>query len=189
MTRFIRLDLKRGNLWFLATTVTIPPTSATASIVIIMRAGTWCANDNAWTCDFGSFPFTKHFTGNRLNPGGSRLFWRRLYRYRRWRWTHRRGGKLDAAAFLQLRDFIFNGRNNLFVLFSVFKEIRNVEESVSVEADVHESRLHAGKDFRYFTFINIADDPLRAVPLDIKLNEFVVLENGELRFLGCCRND
>src|SRR5262245_10483397 len=148
------------------------------------------ASHSGWTCCFGSLTLAKDFTGNWLNSGDRRLFGRSLYCYRTdWDWAHRRGNRLDTAAFLQFGDFIFNSRNNFFVFFRVFKEIRNVEESVAVQADVHESGLHAEKDFRYLTFIYIADDALGAVPLNIKLNEFVVLQNGELGFLGCCGND
>src|SRR5262249_35010462 len=123
------------DLWFLATTVAIPPTSTatTPSIVIVMCPGTGRACHSAWTCYFGSLTFAKDFTGNWLNSGDRSLLGRSLYCYRTgWDWTHRRGSRLDTANFLQFCDFIFNSRNDFFVFFRVFKEIRNVEESVAV---------------------------------------------------------
>src|SRR5262245_17103858 len=94
---------------------------------------------------FWSFSFAKHFTGNWLYSGDGSLFRQRL-RCRRndRRWTYRSGNRLDATAFLQFSDFVFNSRDNFFVFFGVFKEIRNVEEGVSVEANVDKGRLHAG---------------------------------------------
>src|SRR6267378_3110015 len=38
-------------------------------------------------------------------------------------------------------------------------------------------------DFRYFTLVNVTDDPLRTMPFDIKRNEVVVLEDGEVGLL------
>src|SRR5262249_38607620 len=155
-----------------------------------MWPGPGGACHSAWTCYFGSLTFAKDFTGNWLNSGDRSRLGRSLYCYRTgWGWNHRRGSRVDTANFLQFFDFRFNNRNDFFLFFPVFQENRKVEESLAGQAQFHQSGLHAGKDFRYLTFIYIADDALGAVPLNIKLNEFVVLQNGELGFLGCCRND
>src|SRR6185369_17490911 len=105
--------------------------------------------------------FTQHFTRKRLNlsnngslSGGfnGRSTWRRDDRCRRHgRWhrdRHRsRNRRLTPSGLLQLSDLVLNSRNNFFVLFRVFKEIRHVQESVSLETDVDECRLHSRKDF------------------------------------------
>ena len=91
---------------------------------------------------------------------------------------------------MKLRDdFVLNRGNDFVVLFGIFEEVRNVKEGVSLEADIHECGLHAGQDFRYLTFIYVADDALRSVPLDVKLNELVVLEDRKLGLLRCRGND
>src|SRR5262249_43271934 len=155
-----------------------------------MWPGPGGACHSAWTCYFGSLTFAKDFTGNWLNSGDRSRLGHSLYCYRTgWGWNHRRGSRLDTANFLQFCDFVFNSRKDFFVFFRVFKEIRNIKASVAVYADVHESGLHAGKDFRYLNFIYIAVDSFGGGALNIKLNEFVVLQNGELGFLGCCGND
>src|SRR5262249_4088954 len=128
-----------------AATVTIPSTTATATVVILMYPAAWWASHRTWTGYFWSFSFAKHFTGNWLYSGDRSLFQRRLWcRRNDQRWTYRSGGRLDAATFLQFSDFVFNSRNNFFVFFGVFKEIRNVEEGVAVEANVDKGGLHAG---------------------------------------------
>src|SRR5712664_3510056 len=43
------------------------------------------------------------------------------------------------------------------VVFEIFENVADVEERVPVQADVDESRLHARKDARYFSFVNAAD--------------------------------
>ena len=95
----------------------------------------------------------------------------------------RRHGSAAGPRFLQLRDFVFNRGDDLFVLFGVFEEIGNVKEGIALETDVHERGLHARQDFRYLTFIDVADDALRSMPLDVKLNEFVVFQDGNFGFL------
>ena len=60
------------------------------------------------------------------------------------------------------------------------------EKGVAFETDVHECGLHPRKDLRYLSFIDVADDSLRSMTFDVKLNEFVVLQNRNLCFLGSC---
>jgi hypothetical protein len=46
----------------------------------------------------------------------------------------------------------------MVVVFEVFEDIANVEERVTIQADVDESRLHAREDASYFTFVDAADE-------------------------------
>src|ERR1700736_6777705 len=45
----------------------------------------------------------------------------------------------------------------MVVVFEIFKDVADIKESVAVEADVHESRLHAGEDAGDFAFVDAAD--------------------------------
>jgi hypothetical protein len=49
-------------------------------------------------------------------------------------------------------------RMSMIVIFQVFEDVADVEESVAIEADVHEGRLHARKDAGDFAFIDAADE-------------------------------
>jgi hypothetical protein len=45
----------------------------------------------------------------------------------------------------------------VIVVFQIFEEVPDVEESVAIEADIHKGRLHAGKHARNATFVDAAD--------------------------------
>ena len=53
------------------------------------------------------------------------------------------------------------------VVLQVFEYIANVEEGVAVEADVHESGLHAGEDAGDFSFVDAADQREFFFALDV----------------------
>ncbi len=46
-------------------------------------------------------------------------------------------------------DFVLGSGNDLVVLLSVFEEVGNVEESVALQADIDERRLHSRQDLRH----------------------------------------
>jgi hypothetical protein len=48
-------------------------------------------------------------------------------------------------------------RMTVVVVFEIFENVADVKECVAVEADVDESRLHARKNARYFSFVDAAD--------------------------------
>src|SRR5258706_5612350 len=48
-------------------------------------------------------------------------------------------------------------RMTVVVVFQIFENVADVKECVAVEADVDESRLHARKNARYFSFVDASD--------------------------------
>ncbi len=55
----------------------------------------------------------------------------------------------------------------MVVVVEVFEDVADIEESVAVEADVDESRLHAGKNAGDFTFVDAADEGELFFALDV----------------------
>jgi len=53
------------------------------------------------------------------------------------------------------------------VVFEVFKDVADVQERVSIQANVDESRLHAGEHPRYFSFVDAADESELFFPFDV----------------------
>src|SRR5207247_6785943 len=95
----------------------------------------------------------------------------------------RGSARFRSAAFLELGDFVFDTRDNLLVLLSVLKQIRNVKERIPFKTDIDEGGLHSGQYFRYFALINVTNDTLRAMAFYVKFNEFVVFEDCNFSLL------
>jgi hypothetical protein len=55
----------------------------------------------------------------------------------------------------------------VIVIFQIFENIADVQESVAIEADVHESRLHAWEDAGDFSFVDASDEREFFFPLDV----------------------
>ena len=53
------------------------------------------------------------------------------------------------------------------VVFQIFENVADVEESIAIQADVHESGLHAGKDAGDFAFVDAADERELFFALDV----------------------
>ena len=58
----------------------------------------------------------------------------------------------------------------VIVIFEIFEYIADVEESIAVEADVHESGLHAGENAGDFAFIDTANEGELFFALDVNLD-------------------
>jgi hypothetical protein len=58
----------------------------------------------------------------------------------------------------------------MIVVFKIFEDVTNVEEGVTVETDVDESRLHTRKDAGDFTFVDAADEGEFFFALDVNLD-------------------
>jgi hypothetical protein len=58
----------------------------------------------------------------------------------------------------------------MIVVFQIFKNITDIEEGIAVEADVHESRLHAGKDASDSAFVDATDEGKLFLALDVDLD-------------------
>ena len=61
-------------------------------------------------------------------------------------------------------------RMAVIVVLQVFKDITDVEECIAIEADVHESRLHAGEDAGDFSFVDAADEGEFFFALDVNFD-------------------
>jgi len=54
-------------------------------------------------------------------------------------------------------DLVFSGGNDVVEFFDVFEEIADVKESVAIEANLDEGRLHAGKHASDAAFVDATD--------------------------------
>jgi hypothetical protein len=48
-------------------------------------------------------------------------------------------------------------RSNVIVFLEMFQKIADVQEGVAIEADIHEGRLHAGKNPGNSAFVKTSD--------------------------------
>ena len=55
----------------------------------------------------------------------------------------------------------------VIVIFEIFENVADVQESVAIETDVDESRLHSGQDAGDFAFVDAADEGELFFALDI----------------------
>ncbi len=62
-----------------------------------------------------------------------------------------------AALILHLLNFFLDRRDDGIELLKPLEEIRNVQEGVAIEADVHKGRLHAGKHASHTPFVDASD--------------------------------
>src|SRR6185437_13216332 len=67
------------------------------------------------------------------------------------------GSEHRTALLLHLFHFFFDGRYDVLELLDFFEEVRNVEEGVAIEPDLHEGRLHAWQHARHTAFVDASD--------------------------------
>jgi len=58
----------------------------------------------------------------------------------------------------------------MIVVFEVFEHIADVEKGVAIQADVDESRLHAGENASNLAFVDAADERELFFALDVDFN-------------------
>jgi len=58
----------------------------------------------------------------------------------------------------------------MIVVFEIFEDVADVEKSVAVEANVHESGLHAGENAGDSAFVNTADEGELFFALDVNFD-------------------
>ena len=58
-------------------------------------------------------------------------------------------------------------------------DIPRVQERVALEPNVDERRLHAGQHVLHLSVVNVADEPLRALLLDVQFDGRAVLHHGD----------
>jgi hypothetical protein len=61
-------------------------------------------------------------------------------------------------------------RMHRVIIFEVFENVADVEERVAIKTDVHESRLHSGKDAGDFSFVDAADQRELFFALDVNFD-------------------
>jgi len=61
-------------------------------------------------------------------------------------------------------------RMHRVVVFEVFEDVTDVQECIAIETNVHESRLHAGKDAGDFSFVDAADQRELFFALDVNFD-------------------
>jgi hypothetical protein len=61
-------------------------------------------------------------------------------------------------------------RLDVVVVFEVFENVADVQKRIAVQADVHESGLHAREDARDFSFVDTADERKFLLALDVNLD-------------------
>jgi hypothetical protein len=90
--------------------------------------------------------------------------------------------KVHRASFRLFEDLV--------VIFLVLeKEIRNVEEGVSIQPNVHESRLHPGKHPADAALIDPPQQPHVSVALIIHFHQLVVFHDSQLRLVRRRRDE
>jgi len=68
-----------------------------------------------------------------------------------------RRGKHRSALVLHLLHFLFGRSDGGLELLDSFEEVADVQESVAIEADFDEGRLHARQHARYTAFVDASD--------------------------------
>jgi len=61
-------------------------------------------------------------------------------------------------------------RMPMIVIFEIFENVADVKESIAIEADIHESGLHAGKDAGDSAFVDAADESELFFALDVNFD-------------------
>jgi hypothetical protein len=61
-------------------------------------------------------------------------------------------------------------RLTVIVVLEIFENVADVEESIAIEADVNESRLHAREDAGDFAFVDAADEGELFFALDVNFD-------------------
>src|SRR6266567_573248 len=61
-------------------------------------------------------------------------------------------------------------RLSVIVVLEIFENVADVEESVAIEANVHESRLHTGEDAGDSSFVDAADEGEFFFALDVNFD-------------------
>jgi hypothetical protein len=87
-----------------------------------------------------------------------------------------------AAAAFPVAGGGFSGFE-LFGVAGFFKEISDVEEGVALQANVHKTGLHAGKDARDATVVNGAGERVLILALVIDFREFVFFDDSQTRLM------
>jgi hypothetical protein len=72
-----------------------------------------------------------------------------------------------------------------FKLRGGIEKIRDVEERISLKADIDERRLHSGEHAGNASLVDTAGKSLIGLALDIDFYELVIIKDGQTRFVLC----
>ena len=75
----------------------------------------------------------------------------------------------------------------VFFVACQFQKVGDVEEGIALQADVDESRLHAGQHAGHAAFVNGSCKSVFVFPLEKDFGELIVFHQGHFGFVGCGR--
>src|SRR5579885_479868 len=143
---------------------------------------------------FGPLHARRHPFGGGRRSGGRhdhrRRFHRRLFRpdrrgdLCRGRQRHGRG-----TALIHLQNFFFDAGDDLVVLLVVLEKVRDIEECVALQPDVHKRRLHAGQHPRHPAFVDASRQRVFVLALEIDFDYLVILDHRHLGFPAGSRDN
>jgi hypothetical protein len=58
----------------------------------------------------------------------------------------------------------------MIVVFEIFEDVADVQKGIAIQADIHESRLHAGQDASNPAFVDAADECKFLFALDVNFD-------------------
>ncbi len=77
-----------------------------------------------------------------------------------------------------------NDVGQIVVMLLQFHKVRNVEESIAFQANVDESRLHAGQHARYFSFVDGSSEGVLILAFHVDFREQIIFHQAHLGFVG-----
>jgi len=93
-------------------------------------------------------------------------------------WPWRRAGRAFGTVRIQFGDCIFRVADYTIIFFAVLEKIRDIEESVAFQADIHESRLHPRQNACDAALIDASGERMFVFPLDVNLGHLTVFGDG-----------
>ncbi len=127
--------------------------------------------------------------GRRLG-GGRRCRWRHLGRSNfggGWQGLRYHGssrcGRRCCLLCRELGSTRFRFLEDLVIFFLVLVEVGNVKEGITIEADIHKRRLHAGEHAANPPLIDTAYQANVGIAFEIHLDQLVVFQHGHLRLV------
>jgi len=94
------------------------------------------------------------------------------------KWPWRRAGRAFGTVRIQFGNCIFRITDYTIVFFAVLEEIRDIEESITFQADIHESGLHSRQNARDAALIDASGEGMFVFPLDVDLGHLTIFGDG-----------
>jgi hypothetical protein len=175
-----------GQSAALGTAAASPATPAAVLIALLVAARELLGSGqrNGWRRRRGNSRRGGRFgSGGQLGRGP--LAWRRVCLSRG---NGRRRGSQDRS-FLHLKDLLFNARYDFVVFVVILEEVRDIQECIAIEANVHEGRLHAGKHACDAALMDTAGQRIFFFTLIVDFDYLIVFEDCHPGFMAIRRNN